>query len=299
MIYELSFRGKAGAVNSGTLQAFDSEHYTTSPFQELINYDQVTFLIHGFNVGDDEGRTSLSTLAKSLTETLEDAIVFVLWPGDSTIGPLSYSFTEGHQANDTAVQLMRRILEHITPSTKLNFVGHSLGCRVVLETIKNLHFEISGKPHFYPIKQVCLMAGAVDDYCLSIPEEYKSAIERVERIVVLSSIEDKVLKYIYPLGDLIQAFIFFWRETFGLALGYHGPKSYTEEWDVFNDIVEPKILQVSANVTTVEIDPVLKVDHVDYLPPDKYGDALNNKQQEATRFVCSVISGDKNVQYVP
>ena len=164
-------------------------------------------------------------MAQSLASK-ERAVVFVLWPGDSPIGPLSYPFTEGHQANDTAVQLARFIENHIGDVNPVNFVAHSLGCRVALETIDKLHKMADGDHDIYPINQVCLLAAAVDDYCLSMPKKYKTAAEKAQRVVVLSSVEDKVLKFIYPVGDLLQAFIFFWRESFGFALGYAGPKKH-------------------------------------------------------------------------
>jgi len=297
MIYELSFRGKSGAVYPGRLTAYGSMNHVVSPGQELVNYEQVTFLVHGFNVEDEEGRVSLSTLANLLAVHIKGAIVFVLWPGDSPVGPLSYPFTEGLQAIDTAVQLKRRIQEHVAPSTKLNFIGHSLGCRVVLETIRNLYVDSRSAHGDYPVNQVCLMAGAVDDYCLSIPEVYKSSVEHAERIVVLSSTEDKVLKYIYPLGDLVQSFIYFWKESFGLALGYHGPKDYTEEWDPFDEDAEAKTSVIADNVRNISIEPGHKVNHGDYLPPDKQGAAMNDKQKKAARLASAVIGGVSDVKY--
>ncbi len=297
MIYELSFRGSGGAVVPGQLSAFEAPGHVTARSMELVNYEQVTFLIHGFNVKGEEGRASLSALAKSLPAAQEGAVVFVLWPGDSPVGPLSYPFTEGNQANDTAMELRRFIENHVALSTKLNFVAHSLGCRVVLESIRNLHRKVRGKRDVYPVNQVCLLAGAVDDYSLSMPEAYKAAVERAERIVVLSSVEDNVLKLIYPLGDLVQSFIFFWKETFGLALGYHGPKKYTSVADYFAEEDEIKVWPVPGNVTTVAIDEKYEVDHGDYLPSADAEPEQKRKQKAAASFVNIVIGGEESVRY--
>lgn len=298
MIYELNFRGPGGAVVPGQLSAFDAKEHVASRDMELINYKQVTFLIHGFNVSGGGGRASLSMLAASLPAAQEGALVFILWPGDSPIGPLSYPFTEGNQANDTAKELLRTIERHVAPSTQLNFVAHSLGCRVTLEAIRNLHHKTRGKRTLYPVNQVCLMAGAVDDYCLSMPAAYKAAVERVGRIVVLSSVEDEVLKYIYPLGDLIQTFIFFWKETFGLALGYHGPKSFADVADYYLEEEKARVWPVPANVTAVAIDEQYNVNHGDYLPSMNAKQEQQTKQQAAIRFANAVIAGDRDVKYV-
>jgi hypothetical protein len=297
MIYELSFRGPGGAVTPGQLSVFQKPGYVAIRSEELIAYDQVTFLVHGFNVKEEEGRQSLSKLATQLPAAHSGAVVFVLWPGDSPIGPLSYPFTEGNQALDTAVELTRTIKDHVSRTTPLNFVAHSLGCRVVLETIKHLHREAKGKRDIYPVKQVCLMAAAADDYVMSIPDTYKPSVERAGRVVVLSSVEDEVLKYIYPLGDLIQAFIFFWKETFGLALGYHGPKQYTFSSDFYPDDEDIEIIPVPANVTPVAIDKDINVNHGDYLPSAKADNKQKKKQKAATLFANAVIAGQGKLSY--
>lgn len=155
MIYQLSFRDPlgGGAVHSGSLTAFPPSSLEEQKVNALYSYEQVTFLLHGFNVGEDEGRISLSEMANHLPSAYPGAIVFVLWPGDSHIGPLSYPFTEGHQADDTAYQLARIIEDHVAPGTPLNFIAHSLGCRVTMETVAHLYqmekergINFSGKP---------------------------------------------------------------------------------------------------------------------------------------------------------
>jgi len=297
MIYELSFRGPTGAVVTGQLSAFDAPGHTTARALKLGNYEQVTFLIHGFNVDGEAGRASLSAFAKSLPAARHGAVVFVLWPGDSPVGPLSYPFTEGNQADDTATELYRFIELEVAKSAKLNFVAHSLGCRVALQAIKVLNDRMPSNRNVYPIRQVCLMAGAVDDYCLAMPEAYKAAAERAERLVVLSSVEDKVLKLIYPLGDLIQSFLFFWKDTFGLALGYHGPRTYTSDNDPFVEDEDVATWPVPGNVTAVAIDRKHQVDHGDYLPSIDPDAGKKRKQQAAARFADRVIAGKQRLRY--
>jgi len=297
MIYELSFRSNSGAVIPGQLRAIGSTDYIAPRDMALLNHDEITFLVHGFNVEEQPGRTSLASLASSLHAANGGTYVFVLWPGDSPIGPLSYPLTEGHQANDTAVELLRIIESHTAPTTKLNFIAHSLGCRVVLETLRNLSSATQGKHDHYPVNQVCLMAAAVDDYCLSMPDAYRAAVEKARRIVVLSSVEDEVLKYIYPLGDLIQSFIFFWKETFGLALGYHGPKNYASVQDTFDED-EIQVWPIPGNVQSIAIDAKINVNHGDYLPSDDANSEQRKKQKSAEKIAREVISGEDKLQYI-
>ena len=294
MIYQLSFRGPGGAVKPGALSVFKPAGVQLANDQALVGNEQVTFLIHGFNVDNQAGIQSLSKLAEELSGNIPGAIVFVLWPGDSPIGPLSYSFSEGEQANDTALELARFIESHVSRTIPVNFVAHSLGCRVALETTRRLHHMANGRKSVYPVKQVCLLAAAVDDDSLSIPSQYKPAAERAERVVVLSSVADDVLRLIYPLGDLIQAFVFFWKESFGLALGYHGPKAhgdlstfYEEEED------EVAVQEVAANVTAVAIDKSFGVNHGDYLPSAN----ISDKQKAAAAFTKEALAGAERLKY--
>lgn len=296
MIYKLTFRGNGdhGPVMPGLLTRRDkAESILIS--KALHGFESVTFLVHGFNVEKQEGETSLAQLSTLLHSSVKDAIVFTLWPGDSPIGPLSYPFTEGNQANDTAIELHRSIQNHVAPGAQLNFVAHSLGCRVVLETINNLHKTGSSRTNNYKVNQVCLMAAAVDDDCMSIPYKYKAAVTKAKRVVVLSSVKDNVLKFIYPAGDLLQSFIYFWKETFGLALGYHGPVNYHEETG-FGDEEEDETIEHSfpKNVVSIPIPKDLDVDHGDYLPSPQ----MSKKQAQATQLANAVITGEEKIEYL-
>jgi len=295
MIYKLTFRGSGdyGPVYPGKLRRWDKNEGLTANRTTLHGFKSVTILVHGFNVDELDSETSLSTLAQQLPSSNEEAIVFVLWPGDSPVGALSYPFTEGNQAIDTATELYRSILSHIAYGTNINFVAHSLGCRVVLETINNLYRSGQLKPNSYNVNQVCLMAAAVDDYCISIPTQYKAAVKKVTRVAVLSSLEDNVLKFIYPIGDLIQSFIYFWKETAGMAMGYHGPVTYYES-DGFDDDDDEVIEHKNPdNVKHVAIPDTNNVDHGDYLPSPR----MNDKQKKASKFSYAVITGEEELEY--
>lgn len=235
---------------------------------------RVTVLLHGFNVNRPEGRQSLLKLADMLASVSTGSLLAVLWPGDHWLGPLSYSF-EGRDADDTAFELSRYLNDNLLTGAEISYIAHSLGCRVVMETIKRLAFM--GRD----VGQVCLMAAAMDDDSLSAPKVYKHAGSQAQRVASLSSKKDKVLRFAYPAGDLLQAFLF-WRDSRGLALGYHGPRKHRRS-----------STPVPANVLDERIQKNRKVGHGDYLPDP----SPSQEQQAAARFAGEVIGGAVNPVY--
>lgn len=186
---------------------------------DLRHEPALTFLLHGFNVNRADGRAGLLRLAERLPSAASGGIVAVLWPGDHRIGPLSYPF-EGNDADDSAAQLARYISLVVMRGVPLSFVSHSLGGRVALRTVGRV------KDMGYRVAQVCLMAPAVDDFSVSNERDFRQAVEASARVAVLASRKDTVLKYAYTAGDLLQSFIFFRKESAGMALGYGGPKPF-------------------------------------------------------------------------
>lgn len=180
------------------------------------------FLLHGYNVNRDRGRRSLVRLEKGLGLSAEVGgwgVVGTLWPGDHGIGGLSYSF-EGQDADDTARNLSAFIKSEVRAATCVSFVGHSLGCRVVLETLRRL---CAGSSR--PVQRVCLLGAAVDADSLARAGLYRRAVAGAERVAVLASKGDRTLRLAYPAGDLLQAVVF-WKDDFGFALGYRGPRRH-------------------------------------------------------------------------
>jgi pimeloyl-ACP methyl ester carboxylesterase len=265
--YILDFRGADvdGPVLPGRLVRGTND--------QLRAESQVAFLLHGFNVSRGQGEQALDRLADELPSAQAGAVVLTLWPGDHWIGSLCYPF-EGSCADDTAAELARYVGDVIVPGTPLVFVAHSLGSRVAMETVARL---LAGE---YPVNQICLMAPAIDDFSLASPATYMPAARYSRRVAVLSSKRDKVLKYAYPLGDLLQSFIFFWRDEFGLALGFHGPKPCGDN-------------PVPSTVIHHAIPDSRNAGHGDCIPSP----APTPEQLSATRFADDVIRGATDPQY--
>ena len=277
MNYTLDFRvaNTGGAVVPGKVMpapGFGTE------FQLRVE-PRITFLLHGYNVNRENGRASLHRLAAHLSASQNEAVVAVLWPGDHWTRAASYSF-EGRDADDSAKALAEYVKTYITTSTELSFVSHSLGARVVMETIKRLGA--------YRIRQVALMAPAIDDSSLANPSVYFIASNAAERVAVLASRKDKILKYAYPAGDALQAFVFFWKDVVDLALGYHGPR-------------KSKSYGIPSKVYVEQIPDARGSDHGHYIPGDPAQDAPGDpaiaNRLSAARFADAILRGEGNPKY--
>jgi esterase/lipase superfamily enzyme len=237
----------------------------------------VAFLVHGFNVDRSDGAEELTAFGGRLT-ALGDAgaAVAVLWPGDSTIGPLSYPF-ETNKADDSAVELATFIGDQLPHQPRISFIGHSLGCRVVMETVRQLWIKN------IPVAQVCLMAAAIDNDSLGIGVEYLHAAQYTARTGVLYSPSDTVLKDAYPIGNLVSAFLH-GASTTDAALGFSGPVSVGQ-----NATLPPQVAAVGIPARN-------GVNHGDYLP--NASQVFNARQASAARFANSMLTGTTPLAYV-
>ncbi|MCC7196342.1 MAG: alpha/beta hydrolase [Gemmatimonadaceae bacterium] len=280
MIWFLEFRERdvGGPVVPGQV-AFPTGISDPSATRDALSVQQhITFLIHGFNVNRASGRAALHAFAAELSRTPPllppgAALVAVTWPGDSWAGPLGYPL-EGNDADDTAAALADFIETWIPPGARFDFITHSMGARVAFETLKRLPRGA------YVIGEVCAMAPAVDDVSVSEPPAYRAQVKDASRVAVLASRADTVLRLAYPIGDLAQAFLFFWKDVSGLALGYHGPRP-------------GRFAPVPPNVVSVQIPTADGVGHSDYL----FTGAPNNKQSRAVRFAGDALAGAASPRY--
>jgi pimeloyl-ACP methyl ester carboxylesterase len=297
MIYLLSFRepgrNVGGPVFPGRIETrrplfYQGEGLPPVPLgrtEDLETETRLVFLIHGYNVRGSTGEFNLLTLAQKLQLDPSWGIVCVLWPGDHWTRFASYPF-EGDDADDTGLELAKFIDLHVARSARVHLITHSLGARVGLEAL--LHLRRYGWPAGR-IGQVCLTAAAVDDYSLGYPGAYLPAVPRTDRVAVLASKKDNVLLAAYPVGELIQNFLFFWRETYGLALGYHGPKNL------------PKgAATTPANVFPKQIPKTRKVGHGDYIGYLDGGDPDHQTQLDNARaFMRSCLLDPSNDPVYP
>jgi hypothetical protein len=174
----------------------------------------VLFGTHGFNVNRHDGIASLSAWANLLHLSDGTFFVGVLWPGDSRWAPVvDYPF-EGDEAIASGRLLAPFLDKYFAEAAGLSFTSHSLGARMVLETIRQMRLRA---------RRLILMAGAINDDCLI--EEYRDAAAKVDEISVLASRGDDVLKLAFPIANPLAGIITRGHPYWRCALGLDGPNS--------------------------------------------------------------------------
>lgn len=272
MIYFLDLRGRnvGGPVLPGRLMTVPGVASGTE--DDLRRETRIILLVHGYNVNRRDGQAALKQLADALTRSADVAHVVVTWPGDSWAMAAGYPL-EGNDADDSARELVRFVDRVLQDGVQLSFVSHSMGGRVVMETIKRL------PPGRFAVSQVCVMAAAIDDFSLAWHAAYLAAVGNSGRVTVLASQSDKVLRFAYPSGDFLQSFLFFWKDASGKALGLRGPRGKDG-------------VAVPANVLHVQIPDVAKVNHGDYISANP-----RPKHVAAAKFADAALAGEPNPAY--
>jgi len=223
----------------------DRPGYTGDLTQELLNAitgREVFFATHGFEVNQNDGIANLGNWLGNLK--IGGAVpIGILWPGDCIVKIFVDYVIEGREAIESGNLLASFLNKNFTAAVSLCFASHSLGVRVVLQTI-------TGLAAGFRVRRVLLMAGAIDNTCLA--GEYSNAANRVDEISVLASTSDDVLAFAYPLGNPLQGIIDRGHPYYHAALGHAGPA--------------PPYPPASHLQPNWQIPPDFKYGHHDYLP---------------------------------
>jgi hypothetical protein len=196
-------------TNIGNYQSLDK-----AQLLDDIRGRHVLIGTHGFNVNRADGIAHLSNWEGLLQLAPPSVFVGLLWPGDS-LWAHGLDYPEEPRIANEAGQLIAPFLDaNFGGAASISFVSHSLGARVVLETVSQTSL---------PVRRVTLMAGAIDDNCLNT--EFKAAAAKVGEISVLTSRKDDVLSVAFPLGNLLAGIIAEGHPWWHAALGHTGPSS--------------------------------------------------------------------------
>jgi Alpha/beta hydrolase of unknown function (DUF900) len=185
---------------------------------------------HGFHVNRAEGMENLSHWTEWLNLGQNGVFVGVLWPGDARWVPFIDYPIEGDEAINSGQLLGGYLLAKLTGTASLSFASHSLGARVVLEAIRTL--KGSKK-----LKAATLMAGAIDD--TSLNDEYRDAASQMQKISVLASRSDDVLKWAFPAGNFLSGIVTRGDPYWHGALGRFGPNPPDQPSQVFPTPILP------------------------------------------------------------
>jgi esterase/lipase superfamily enzyme len=222
---------------------------------------EILFATHGFNVSYRAGIEVLSQLELDLALPPSFSFVGILWPGDWWIPAVNYP-SEADDAVACGRGVARFANDKLGAARAISFLSHSLGGRLVLEATRGLA---------RPAREVCVLAAAVDDECLGTAQ-YAAARQNAERISVLASRSDVVLRFAYRIGDFLSDLL--WRDDdspWNAALGYHGPR--------------PAGLD---HVAHGQISDQAGYGHGDYL---RYPNATDAKTGHVTGFVRETLTG--------
>jgi hypothetical protein len=218
----------------------------------LFRGQRVCFLVHGFNVPathaiwcEGPAAQEFEALGKlGLQITAADIVVTVMWPGDGLLG-WNWFTAYGH-SKETGRNFVDFLTQNAAQASEISFISHSLGARVVLETVAQ------AKDKDLPFGTAVLMAAAVDDNALD-DGEYSAASAALKRIVVLSSMQDEVLEYLFTAGSLVERALWWSYDGTSRALGRYGPAFAANS-------------KVPAKTEWYEIKPSVKQGHHNYLP---------------------------------
>lgn len=193
---------------------------------------RILVLVHGYNNTEDAARESYRAYTRSLeailtSDRLPDLGRF-FWPGDSGWGFLSalsypWEIEDARQSSRRLVQCFAGVFGPEGGPAELIFVGHSLGCRLLLEA---LALVASGAVRGWPeVRRVHLMAAAVPVEMVDVGGRLAAAARWPSALLLLYSPADAVLHLAFPIG---QAAAFAPGEEDGLYLapvGRHGQPS--------------------------------------------------------------------------
>jgi hypothetical protein len=200
----------AVAINQWTKPDYTS--LSLAQLQADIRGKHVLIATHGFNVDRQSGIDSLSNWESLLQLVPSSIFVGLLWPGDSVwLHGLAYP-GEPKVANETGQLVAPFIEQNFTEAASISFASHSLGARVILQTMSKMTRKI---------RTCTLMAGAIDDNCLT--SEFKTTTPNIEEISVLASKKDKVLSAAFPIGNILGGIIAAGHPWWHSALGHSGP----------------------------------------------------------------------------
>ncbi|HEX4487177.1 MAG TPA: alpha/beta hydrolase [Terriglobales bacterium] len=169
---------------------------------------------HGFHVNRACGIDYLSHWHEWLQLGDNGFFVGVLWPGDSSWLPFLDYPVEGNEAIKSGHTLAEYLRARFAGVNSLSFVSHSLGARIMLQTINDLG-------QTFKMNALTIMAGAIDDTCLV--KEYQQAAKLMNRVSVLASSKDDVLEWAFPAGNLASGIVSRGDPYWHGALGRYGP----------------------------------------------------------------------------
>lgn len=205
------------AATPAVYQGTSLSNYAGLRLSDLLNSIRgrdVLIAAHGFNVDRADGIACLSNWGSLLQLPQNSAFIGLLWPGDS-VWAHGLDYPDEPKIADEAGTMLAKFLDaNFQNAASISFASHSLGARVVLETISQMSRSV---------RRLTMMAPAIDDDCLNTEFQALADKARIESISVLASMKDSVLSMDFPLGNFFAGIIAAGHPWWRAALGHCGP----------------------------------------------------------------------------
>jgi pimeloyl-ACP methyl ester carboxylesterase len=199
-----------------------------SPRGWLQGRRHVVLLVHGYNADAEEARRAFDGFLRMLPARFPPA-GRVYWPGDADWGVFSALCypTKIPVARQSAAKLASYLATLRGPGggpIELTLVGHSLGCRVVLELLEDLSWLDDSR---VVVRVVVLMAAAVPTDLIEAGGQLRQGAVRPFHRHVYFSDDDRVLRFAFPAGQALARLAGLEHGRSLEAVGLHGnPASY-------------------------------------------------------------------------
>ena len=198
---------------------------------------RIYLLVHGFNNDETQAQARYQAFRKRIAEYIgfdEDRIWEFYWPGYESIvsQPLrQYVAPRVAQGLYTAAsyykqvpkarhfgELLGRYLLQLRArfqDTEVILIGHSLGCRLIVEALAKMETSHAANSR---VPAILLMAGAIPVEHLRPGGSLNAAVRFPQRRIALFSTRDTVLRYAFPPGQRLARDAAWPAE----AMGLHG-----------------------------------------------------------------------------
>lgn len=163
----------------------------------------VTVFVHGYNndqyAPQDRWDEHVWPAIKRARPAQRHGIILYFWPGDllryKRLSTLGYpkAVRTARQSGEELARYLTQLMP-ANPGLRVQFVGHSLGCRVVLSAVEHL------RKHGPEVVDVLLLGAAVPEGECADGGPYGSAAAS-NGIVVLHSRSDSILRRVFPWGE--------------------------------------------------------------------------------------------------
>lgn len=172
---------------------------TDTPRDWLQGRSHVVLLVHGFNVTQTAAVSGYGQFTGALAE-----VGHVFWPGDARggffISTASYPWdvTSARDSADRLTDFLSTLFGPGGGPSEISFVGHSLGCRLILDALARIADEGLPAPQ---VRLLAMMAPAVPVDLLEASQSLAPGPTLAQTVQVLHSTDDRVLHYTFAPGQ--------------------------------------------------------------------------------------------------